>query len=153
LGVLVLTKKSDNRSKKQKRPFSAFTLVAIGIALLIWGGQYVSLLLWGQWQKGVINYSVRQFGSARGGTVYKVHYAFQVPGQSGSYRGTASTGRNNPPAGRVPIRYLRFWPDINHPGTNSLLIFYSIISMFPGLLLAWFSLRTLKKFYSIRTPS
>jgi hypothetical protein len=110
-------------------------LLALGLILLLVGAKYAALLVLGDTQNATVNYAVRRYGASRG-TVYTVHYSFVVRGR-GAYRGDASTGASSPPAGHLTIRYLSFYPSINHPGTKGLLAFYSLLSLLPGVLLVW----------------
>ena len=132
---------NSKHPRQTRRLLLNLGLVCLGFLLLAWGASYLALAALGQERTGVIDYSVRRYGASRG-TVYTVYYQFQVPGQ-GEYHGSASTGAGHPPAGRLSIRYLSFWPGINHPGSTGLLLFYSAAFLVPGVLLAGFNARSL----------
>jgi hypothetical protein len=126
-------------------------LLCLGLVLLTWGGSFLALVILGQQQTGSIDYSVRRYGASRG-AIYAVHYTFRVPGK-GLYSGSASTGANYAPAGRLRIRYLGFWPGISHPGSDALLLFYAAVFLLPGTMLAGLSARTLHSARGLRRRS
>jgi len=115
--------------------------LCLGLFLAAWGASYLALAALGSERTGYIDYSVRRYGASRG-TVYTVYYRFEVPGR-GEYRGSASTGASRSPSGRLNIRYLGFWPSINHPGNTGQLFFYSVALLGPGALVAGVSARSL----------
>lgn len=124
-----------------KGTFFRVGLFCLGLLLSAWGASYLALATVGRERTGLIDLSVRRYGASRG-TIYTVYYWFQVPGQ-GERQGSASTAVSHPPAGRLRVRYLSFWPGINHPGSTGLLLFYSFVLLAPGTLLAGFNARAL----------
>jgi hypothetical protein len=125
-------------ARTTKRP--SLLLMLLGVGLVAWGAQFFALMAAGQWTRAPIEYSVRLYGGSRG-VAYRVHYSFDVPG-GGAYKGSATTGASRPPAGLLRVRYLESWPAVNHPGTNGLLTFYSLVFLIPGAILMAVQLRT-----------
>lgn len=114
-------------------------LLCLGTLLLAWGAAYLALAVFGEWQTGTIDSSLRRYGASRG-SFYSVRYRFDVPGR-GSYRGSALAATDHPLVGELEVRYLEPWPEINHPGSDGMLLLYAAIWILPGALLVGLNAR------------
>lgn len=122
------------------RRFWPAVFLLAGAALVLNGLQYLALLA-GSIGPGRVEYSLPNSGARYDS--WDIHYVFRAgPGEiKGSATGAGSMARGAP----LEVRYLKFWPAINHPGSGGMLVLYGLLSSLPGAIFLYFAQRSLRR--------
>lgn len=117
--------RSTSPLRRGRRGFALVekSIVVLGAVFFLLGAKYLVLLVAGTKQTAFVTSAVERYALPNG-KVYSVQYEFFPPGQK-IYRGDGAVDSSVAPSGSLPVRYLAFLPFINHPGSDSLLAFFS----------------------------
>ena len=120
-----------------RRIFTGLLLLA---TVLCWieAAQYVALLSIGEETNAYVSFSQKNFSRH---TTYENYYQFHTDDGS-LFTGSFTAGKE---FRSVKIRYLNPFPEINSPGSDSVLIFYALCWFCAGTLILWLRLNWLRK--------